>query len=83
MDGGLTAFERRVLADLSAIREDMSKRFAVLELHDREIHGNGQPGWKSTHGKRISRLEKWVVGCSASGVVIGAALKLGVEAFLR
>jgi hypothetical protein len=83
MDGGLNAFERRVLDDLSAIREDMSKRFAVLELHDRDTFGNGQPGWKKDHGRRISRLEKWVVGCSAGGAVVGVALKWGVEALLR
>lgn len=75
MEQGLSGFERQVLADLSAIREDMQRRFAVLELHDRETYGNGQPGWKKDHGRRISRLEKWVVGCSAGGMVVGGVLK--------
>lgn len=79
MEHGLTPFQSKVLSDLSAIREDMNVRLAVLEMHDHECHGNGQPGWKKEHGRRISRLEKWVAGCSGGGVAVGWLLKLVTE----
>lgn len=49
--------QQETLAQISALRVDCERRFAFLEQHDRECHGNGQPGWKAGHEARIGTLE--------------------------
>lgn len=46
----------RLEQHITSMREDNARRFAELELHDRECYGNGQPGWKAQHERRINQL---------------------------
>ncbi len=70
-------------ADIADMKVEQERRLTKLEVHDTEIYGNGQPGWKTDHGDRITRLETRATLVIGGAVAVGAIFHFVVDHFFK